>query len=442
MAKKKSSQKSNQKSRKKASSRTFWGKLKVFFWGSTFLITLGCLIWVLNLPFVGEKTSHQSHVQEHPETPPSVPLDFPKKHRESSQESVAKNAEKRLYEEQDEQELNQIISEIDLAILQSLVLTGAQPNALEHTEVSWYERQGSKYLFQILQIRLDQDQKISFLSSLKGFLKEWMDNISIKPDAKADNVWKIAWSHLPTHTLEFQNESVVESPKGSDKKALLALVIDDLGENYQVAEDILELVHGQVTYSILPHCTYTKKIVDFVCQKNLDFMLHLPMEPLKYPEINPGPGSLLVNMNDTKIRQILTNDFEEVPGALGVNNHMGSRFTAHRHGMSVVFDELKRRHLCFLDSLTNPDSVAGQLAQEMDVPFITRDIFLDNEQNIEAIVFQLKKAEHLAIQRGQAVAIGHPYPETVEALAQWMQDRDQRVMLAQIGRLINVQKAR
>jgi hypothetical protein len=144
----------------------------------------------------------------------------------------------------------------------------------------------------------------------------------------------------------------------------------------------------------------------------------------------------MVDMSPDQIRAILTNDLDQIPGAVGANNHMGSRFTEDIPGMHVVLQEIKSRGLFFMDSLTSPHSKVKVIAQEMHIPVAFRDVFLDNRQDVEEILRQLHKAERLAKRMGQAVAIGHPYPETLTALAKWSKERDSSVELVKLSRLV------
>jgi len=154
-------------------------------------------------------------------------------------------------------------------------------------------------------------------------------------------------------------------------------------------------------------------------------LLHLPMEPLDYPHrADPGPGALFVGMEDTEILARLEDNLAQIPQAIGVNNHMGSRFTADRAGMATVLGALKGKDMFFLDSLTTGKSVVQEQARKIGLTNLRRQIFLDNVQNVQAILFQLRKAERLAHSTGDVIAIGHPYPETLEALRIWEKERD------------------
>ena len=142
------------------------------------------------------------------------------------------------------------------------------------------------------------------------------------------------------------------------------------------------------------------------------------MEPAGIAD--PGPDALLVGMAPAEIRLRLAKAFDSVPGAIGLNNHMGSRFTSDAAAMASVIDVVASRGLMILDSMTTPASVVGQLARPLGVPSGARDVFLDNDRDPAAIARQFAEAERIARNTGLAVAIGHPYDETIEAIARWL----------------------
>ena len=129
-----------------------------------------------------------------------------------------------------------------------------------------------------------------------------------------------------------------------------------------------------------------------------------------------------VVLGTTRFRAAL----DSFDGYVGVNNHMGSRFTADRASMAPVLAELHRRGLLWLDSRTTPNSAGIGLAQELKMPWVGRDVFLDNEETVAAVKAQLAKTEQVAKRQGYAVAIGHPHDATIEALASWLPDVQKR----------------
>ena len=145
-------------------------------------------------------------------------------------------------------------------------------------------------------------------------------------------------------------------------------------------------------------------------------MLHLPMQPLHWPEVDPGRGALLVSMDRPEIEARVRAALDEVPFATGVNNHMGSRFTEDQTRMNWVLELLRDRNLFFLDSWTSIRSRALAEARRLGVPSNRRSTFLDNVQEPEAIRIQIRKLVARARRRGAAVGIGHPYPITCQVL--------------------------
>ena len=148
----------------------------------------------------------------------------------------------------------------------------------------------------------------------------------------------------------------------------------------------------------------------------MEVFLHLPMEPVGYPEKRPGPGALLAAMSDEEIHRLLLESLAAVPGVAGVNNHMGSLLTTDARAMNIVMKELKAWNLLFLDSKTSPDSLAFETAYRHNLPAARRDIFLDAHDDEEFIRDQVRKLLLLAREKGSAIGIGHPYRSTLNVL--------------------------
>lgn len=200
-------------------------------------------------------------------------------------------------------------------------------------------------------------------------------------------------------------------------KPLIAIVIDDVGLDRARSKRAWELP-GPMTMSFLPYAKDLPEQARAARARGHELMLHMPMEP--NGRNDPGPGALMVSMSDAELRQKLLIALESFGGYVGINNHMGSRFTANRHDMEVVMRQLKPRGLMFLDSRTSPQSVGDQTAQEMGVPSIVRHVFLDDEETLDAVRRKLAEAETVARRQGFVVAIGHPHDSTLQALAEWL----------------------
>ncbi|HEY2293585.1 MAG TPA: divergent polysaccharide deacetylase family protein [Thermoanaerobaculia bacterium] len=195
--------------------------------------------------------------------------------------------------------------------------------------------------------------------------------------------------------------------------ARIALVIDDLGHDVADLRP-LEALGVPVTYSVLPYEPQTPEVVAELRRRKAEILLHLPMEPRNGE--NPGPGALLQGMSDGELRQRTEEALKAVPGAVGVNNHMGSLLSSEEGPMTTVLGVLAERGLFFLDSRTGADSVGYKVALGLGVPAAERQVFLDGEATPEAIHTQFQRLLALARTRGSGVAIGHPRPETLAAL--------------------------
>ena len=198
----------------------------------------------------------------------------------------------------------------------------------------------------------------------------------------------------------------------------IALVIDDLGVDKPRTQRVIRL-RAPLTLSFLTYASGLKELTTAAHAAGHELLMHVPMEPGS-TIIDPGPNVLLTGIPAPELEASLRWNLDQFDGYVGINNHMGSRFTADLPGMLVVMEELKRRKLLFLDSVTAPNSVAGRAARRVGVPFARRNVFIDNEDNVEAITKQLLQVERLAAQTGVAVAIGHPREATLNALIPWL----------------------
>jgi polysaccharide deacetylase 2 family uncharacterized protein YibQ len=195
----------------------------------------------------------------------------------------------------------------------------------------------------------------------------------------------------------------------------VAIVIDDLGGENQVSQEILHW-NVPLTLSILPFTPYSKVLAQQAHQRGKEVILHLPMEPHGYPKTKPGEGVLLQEMDDEKFLRQLTKDLEAVPNIKGVSNHMGSRLMEDPEKLRIIMKELKRRGLFFLDSRTTPQTMGLQIAESMGVRATERSLFLDHFEDPEEIKTQLEKLAQLSLEKGKAIGIGHPHPSTLKSL--------------------------
>ncbi|PIP09067.1 MAG: hypothetical protein COX51_00735, partial [Syntrophobacteraceae bacterium CG23_combo_of_CG06-09_8_20_14_all_50_8] len=193
----------------------------------------------------------------------------------------------------------------------------------------------------------------------------------------------------------------------------IAIIIDDIGFDLPSVREILT-IDAPIAFAVLPHAPYSITAAEILHGAGREILLHLPMEPHD-PGKNPGPGALFCWMGEAEIRQQVEEDLAAVPHIIGVNNHMGSAFMEDEGKLAVVFGELKKRGLFFIDSRTTPHSEAGELALKMGIPFAARKVFIDNDKDHETTVKSL--LGRLEKNSGnRMIMIGHPYPSTVLAL--------------------------
>ena len=206
------------------------------------------------------------------------------------------------------------------------------------------------------------------------------------------------YTDLIVNDLTSLEEEINFSPKA-------AFIIDDLGYETEVAKKIVEL-EFPIALSILPFLQYSEFIAEEAKKNNQEIMLHLPMEPSN-SSANPGPGAIKSYMSEEEIRQAVRDCILNFPYIIGTNNHMGSKITEDREIMEIILEEIREYNLFFIDSITTKDSIAYEVAQEMEIKSAVRSVFLDNENDMEYIKGQMLEVQETALREGEVIAIGH-----------------------------------
>ena len=218
----------------------------------------------------------------------------------------------------------------------------------------------------------------------------------------------------------------------------LALVIDDLG--YAPPELVTRLCAQTVAFSVavLPYQEHTRESAQIAHDRGKEVMLHLPMEPQGYPAPgkDPGPDAVLFDLKEAEIRARVRKALADVPYRKGVNNHMGSRLTPDRARMGWVLQEIRASRCFFVDSRTEKDSVAFDVARELGVPTVQRKVFLDDDKSYAEMARQWQRALGIARKDGQVLMIGHIYPETVAALEKLIPSAKGQVEFVRAGELV------
>lgn len=207
--------------------------------------------------------------------------------------------------------------------------------------------------------------------------------------------------------------SLAIQESATEGRPKIAIIIDDIGHQWPSSKRSAEL-SGAFTLSILPDSPFASQAADLGFKHGKEIMLHAPMEPISH---RAWQGGLDQNMTEAQIKNALSNMLNKVPLATGINNHMGSAFTQNYQAMHWVMEAIGQRGLYFVDSRTSALSEGIKAAKNNAIPALKRDVFIDNSRDEHAIQIQLTKLIKKAKQKGQALGIGHPYPETLQALA-------------------------
>ncbi len=226
-------------------------------------------------------------------------------------------------------------------------------------------------------------------------------------------------------------------PPVKEKIPRIAIIIDDIGYDRKTAMALFDL-NPDITFSVLPYSPYGRKLSERLHKKGAQLMLHLPMEPVEFPEVNPGKGAILSNMSPDELLAQLKENILQIPYIVGVNNHMGSKLTANASQMRQIFTILKKDDLFFIDSRTAPKSQGKASARLLRIQFAQRDVFLDNFQDTKYIARQFEELIDIATRHGFAIGIGHPYPATLETLSKELPKIKDKIKIVRAKELTHI----
>lgn len=204
--------------------------------------------------------------------------------------------------------------------------------------------------------------------------------------------------------------------KRSGRKPRIAFIIDDIGA-YDIGALELKQLDIPITASVLPGSHRARQTVQWLREYRLKTMIHLPMQPTNSNGKRYNPGKVItINSTDSEIRSLIRRAKQIVPSARGLNNHEGSLVTANRAVMTRVLKIIKEEDLFFVDSRTIGRTVAYDIARELHIKTAHKDVFLDHTQSYSHSMAQIKKLVDTALQKGKAIAIGHPFASTLRAI--------------------------
>jgi polysaccharide deacetylase 2 family uncharacterized protein YibQ len=201
------------------------------------------------------------------------------------------------------------------------------------------------------------------------------------------------------------------APANTDKPTLrqIAVVIDDFGNSMEGTEQMLQLPI-KLTVAVMPFLPTTKQDAEAAHAKGHDVIVHLPMEPVRGPRSWLGPGAITTNLTDGEIRKRVEAAIADVPHAIGMNNHMGSKATADKRVMRIVLQVCKDKGLFFLDSRTSYKTVVPMVAREVGVITLHNDVFLDDVYTQSHVMRQINVMKKFLTHNDRCIVIGHVGP--------------------------------
>jgi polysaccharide deacetylase 2 family uncharacterized protein YibQ len=327
------------------------------------------------------------------------------------------------------------ITKIDYAIYESLFRSGTQEKDIFFLDVQPKYKNGYVWDFTELYIKCSDIYTALNLQNLIVYeIASLGPKIGLKKEMTPGTViCHIFANDLYTHKIILRFDGHKQA--GGIVRPKIAIIIDDLGYDSDIAFSFMKL-DLLLSFSVLPSAPFTGVVVREANKEGRELILHLPMEPKKYPSLKPGPGALLLSMDEEEIRRILDQDLKEIPEARGVSNHMGSSFTEDHDKMLIVLNELKKRNLYFIDSRTSCNTVGFSLAKKIGLLAAKRSVFLDNDPGPRAIRMQMERLLNMAKHTGAAIGIGHPYKETLKILKEYCSILTSEYRLVRVSELV------
>lgn len=263
---------------------------------------------------------------------------------------------------------------------------------------------------------------------LAGFLLAFGLGLWLKPSASVSAPHREVAGLLRSTTIPASEATIATPPEPAAKPVeaplpansampQIAIVLDDMGPNRHETQRAVSLPPS-ITFAFLPYADDVAALAAKARAAGHELLVHVPMQPLG--DADPGPYALREGQSAAEIARNLDWNLSRFTGYIGINNHMGSRFTQDEAGLAVVAGVLKTRGLMFLDSRTIADSKAERVARQAGVPVLARDVFLDHDEDGAQVTLELDRLEHLARRHGAAIAIGHPHAQTLDVLEKWI----------------------
>jgi polysaccharide deacetylase 2 family uncharacterized protein YibQ len=288
--------------------------------------------------------------------------------------------------------------------VEELEATDGTPRMVVHLPMNEYVTLEPRLDEQLRNIMASVDKK-------KGD-EEGLTSYSWRITGQQEESLSLVFALLEPPAEEKEKEAVPPTPPENR----VAIIIDDMGDSLEALQEVCDL--GQpITISILPLSPYAEETARIAHENGLEVMLHLPGESLNHQEGNSSAAGLIKSgMGEEEVRSLVEESLSRVPYVEGVNNHMGSKITQEEPVMRPILDLLKSRDLYFLDSRTTAESIAFDLAGKMGLRTAYRNIFLDSSVGVDFSKKKIIDLFRFSQKTGKAIGIGHPFPETLQAL--------------------------
>lgn len=297
------------------------------------------------------------------------------------------------------QDITGLSKQIDMKVNSVLVHFGiSDENIIKSFSVE-KKTKSARWLEFTKEIKTDRSRE-EILRNIKYGLEEYPVNVRFSADKNSVLVFKD--DALVNRILFFVPRRTMKA----------AIIIDDIGRDAEALDKFLKLGIS-LTYSVMPGEKYSAEIAEKLSAEKQVVFLHQPMQPEGFPKVDPGTRALLLKMSEKNIRDMFEKNISGVPGAAGVNNHMGSAFTRDRDKMEQFMKCVKKKNIIFLDSHTSPGSVAYKVAMSNGVPCLRNDFFLDNKDDLKYILGQLEIFKKHVLRNGEGVAIGHVHKKNL-----------------------------
>ena len=342
-----------------------------------------------------------------------------------------------VYEEENSSfnKIKRISGKIDHLIYKSLFNEGVNEEDISFSKVVSKHKNDLDWDYIELAVQIEDQNSIDRLdTAISKNLARLSPDISFE-SVKVSNdqiLINIKVFDFPTHRLELRYHPKEKIKTG--KLPRIAFIIDDIGYDTGLAMSFLNL-EIPVCLSILPDAPHSREIAAATVSKGGELLLHLPMEPKGYPEVDPGKDALMTSMDRETIQQIVNKQIIKFPGLKGVNHHMGSLFSEDSIRMKHVLDEIKRHNLFYIDSRTTTRTVAYKVARALGVPAAEKSLFIDNDLSEEALKYHMERLLGIARYKGKAIGIGHPHRETFFILKKYSEQLKEKYHVVPVSEL-------